>query len=78
MKPGEVSAPIKGDKGVYVVKLTAVNKGGREFNPEAEQATLKSSASSFITNCILNRYTGDSQFFNELFENGNVEDNRYF
>ncbi len=77
MKPGEVSAPIKGDKGVYVVKLTAVNKGGREFNPEAEQATLKSSASSFITNCILNRYTGDSQFFNELFEKGNVEDNRY-
>ncbi len=77
MKAGEVSAPIKGEKGVYVVKLLAVNKGGREFNPEAEQTTLKSSASTFITNSFFNRYTGDSQFFNELFQKGNVEDNRY-
>ena len=77
MKAGEVSAPIKGEKGVYVVKLLAVNKGGREFNPEAEQTTLKSSASTFITNSFFNRYTGESQFFNELFQKGNVEDNRY-
>lgn len=66
LQPGEVSAPIKGDKGVYVVKLVSVNKGGREFNPESEQATLKS----------MGRRNA-SYFFNDLYEKANVEDNRY-
>lgn len=66
MQPGEVSAPIKGDKGVYVIKLLSVNKGGREFNPESEQETLKS---------IGRRNAG--MFFNDLYEKANVEDNRY-
>lgn len=66
LQPGEVSAPIKGDNGVYVIKLLSVNKGGREFNAETEQATLKS---------IGRRNAGI--FFNDLYEKANVEDNRY-
>lgn len=77
MKAGEVSAPIKGNMGVYVVKLTSINKSGSEFNAENEQATLKATANRYITDQFLNRYTGASQFINTLLDKANVEDNRY-
>lgn len=77
MKAGEVSAPIKGNMGVYVVKLTSINKSGSEFNADNEQATLKAAANRYITDQFLNRYTGTSQFINTLLDKANVEDNRY-
>lgn len=77
MKAGEVSAPIKGNMGVYVVKLTSINKSGSEFNADNEQATLKATANRYITDQFLNRYTGTSQFINTLLDKANVEDNRY-
>lgn len=77
MKAGEVSEPIKGNMGVYVVKLTSINKSGSEFNAENEQATLKATANRYITDQFLNRYTGASQFINTLLDKANVEDNRY-
>ena len=78
MKAGEVSAPIKGNMGVYVVKLTSINKSGSEFNAENEQATLKAAANRYITDqFLINRYTGTSQFINTLSDKANVEDNRY-
>ena len=77
MKAGEVSAPIKGNMGVYVVKLTSINKSGSEFNADNEQATLKAAANRYITDQFLNRYTGASQFINTLLDKANVEDNRY-
>lgn len=77
MKAGEVSAPIKGNMGVYVVKLTSINKSGSEFNAENELATLKATANRYITDQFLNRYTGASQFINTLLDKANVEDNRY-
>ena len=78
MKAGEVSAPIKGNMGVYVVKLTSINKSGSEFNADNEQATLKATANRYITDqFLINRYTRRSQFINTLFDKANVEDNRY-
>lgn len=64
--PDEVSAPIKGDNGVYVIKLKTTEKGKREFNAESEQAVLKAQA---LRN--MNYLLGD------LIEKANIEDNRY-
>ncbi|MBQ2778633.1 MAG: SurA N-terminal domain-containing protein [Bacteroidaceae bacterium] len=64
--PEEVSAPIKGDNGVYVIKLKTVNKGKREFNAESEQAVLKAQG---LRNM--------NYFMSDLIENANIEDNRY-
>lgn len=66
LQPNEVSAPIKGERGVYVIKLTSVNKGSREFNAATEQATLKSQGQRNAT-----------FFLGDLIEKANVEDNRY-
>ena len=64
--PEEVSAPIKGDNGVYVIKLKSVNKGKREFNADSEQAVLKAQG---LRNM--------NYFMSDLIENANIEDNRY-
>ncbi len=66
MQPGEVSAPIKGEGGVYVIKLVAKNAKGGEFNATTEQATLK-----------LQAQRNANMFMNDLYEKANVEDNRY-
>lgn len=66
LQPEEVSAPIKGDNGVYVIKLKTVNKGKREFNAESEQAVLKAQG---LRNM--------NYFMSDLIENANIEDNRY-
>ena len=66
LQPEEVSAPIKGDNGVYVIKLKTVNKGKREFNAESEQAVLKAQG---LRNM--------NYFMSGLIENANIEDNRY-
>lgn len=66
LQPEEVSTPIKGDNGVYVIKLKTVNKGKREFNAESEQAVLKAQG---LRNM--------NYFMSDLIENANIEDNRY-
>lgn len=66
LQPEEVSTPIKGDNGVYVIKLKTVNKGKREFNAESEQAVLKAQG---LRNM--------NYFMSDLIEKANIEDNRY-
>lgn len=63
---GEESAPIKGNNGVYIIKLIAKNAKGGEFNSEVEE------------NAIKNMGTRDSyRILSELIEKAEVEDNRY-
>lgn len=66
LQPGEVSAPIKGEGGVYVLKLTAKNTKSGEFNATTEQSTLKTQAQR-----------NAARFMSDLFEKADVEDNRY-
>lgn len=66
LQPGEVSAPIKGEGGVYVLKLTAKNAKSGEFNATTEQSTLKTQAQR-----------NAARFMSDLFEKADVEDNRY-
>lgn len=47
MNVNEVSAPIKGDNGVYVVKVTAKNPKNGEFNAEAENQYITSNGGMF-------------------------------
>lgn len=63
---GEVSAPIKGNNAVYVVKLTAKNNKPGEFNAENQQKELKAQALRSLSNYALG-----------LYEKANVVDNRY-
>lgn len=67
LQPGEVSAPIKGEGGVYVIKLTAKNSKGTSFNSDTEQATLKDEISRTVSRYI----AGD------MYEKAEVTDNRY-
>lgn len=66
MQVGEVSEPIKGQNGVYVIKLTSKSTKAGEFNAESEQARLKAQAQA-----------GTSRFLTDLYEKANVTDNRY-
>lgn len=66
LQPEEVSAPIKGDNGVYVIKLKSVNKGKREFNADSEQAVLKAQGLRNMNYLMV-----------DLEEKANIEDNRY-
>ncbi len=67
LQPGEVSAPVKGTAGVYVLKLTAKNSKGGEFNATSEETTLKTNA----------QRVASQTFMRDLIEKANVEDNRY-
>ncbi len=63
---GEESAPIKGNNGVYVIKLVAKNTKDGEFNAKNEEDAIKALGSR------------DSyRMLNELIQNADVEDNRY-
>jgi peptidylprolyl isomerase/peptidyl-prolyl cis-trans isomerase D len=66
LKPGEVSKPITGDKGVYVVKLISVNKAPEleSYRGFANQKTAQS------------RQAVVSRVFEALKENAEIEDNR--
>ena len=67
LQPGEVSAPIEGVAGVYVIKLIAKNAKDGEFNAANEEASLKTTGKNFA-----------NQFFmRDLVEKANIEDNRY-
>ena len=66
MNIGEESAPIKGNNGVYVIKLVAKNAKGGEFNAKSEEDAIKAMGAR------------DSyRMLGELIQNADVEDNRY-
>ena len=66
MEQGAVSAPIKGNNGVYVIRLIAKNTKGGEYNVESEQEALK-----------INGQRSTARFMNDLIRNIDIVDNRY-
>lgn len=68
MKQGEISKPLKGKQGVYIVQVTGVTEA-----PEADAATL---ASTRMTNTTGNQFRLENGLQTILQEAANVEDNR--
>ena len=66
LEQGAVSAPIKGNNGVYVIRLIAKNTKGGEYNVESEQEALK-----------INGQRSTARFMNDLIRNIDIVDNRY-
>jgi peptidyl-prolyl cis-trans isomerase D len=66
MKVNEVSAPIKGNNGVYVMKVTNVEKSDRPFDATSEKMSL---ASRFI-------YSLPNSIMMDMMNNAKIEDNR--
>ena len=66
LNEGEVSAPIKGNNAVYVIKLISKTSKEAEFNAESEGNNVK-----------MNVQRSASQYLKDLNENSNTVDNRY-
>ncbi|MBQ5664173.1 MAG: SurA N-terminal domain-containing protein [Bacteroidaceae bacterium] len=66
MEQGAVSAPIKGNGGVYVIRLIAKNAKDGEYNMNNEQDALKAYGQR-----------ATSRFLNDLYEKSEIVDNRY-
>lgn len=62
----KVSAPIKGNAGVYMIQVYAKDKGSEEFDTKKEESALSSMSSAYANQCI-----------SELREKGKVTDQRY-
>lgn len=62
----KLSAPIKGNGGVFVLQPYAKEKLNETFNQETEESTLESMHVRMA-----------SQFINDLYLNADVKDNRY-
>ena len=62
----KVSAPIKGNAGVYVMQVINKENNAEEFDAKAEESTLS---------MMSTRYA--STFINDLYERANVKDDRY-
>lgn len=62
----KVSAPIKGNAGVFVLQMYAKNKLAEEFNAKEEEATLVNMHARFA-----------SRIMNDLYLKGKVKDTRY-
>ncbi len=68
LEEGTLSAPIKGNGGIYFIQVLKKSNGVAKFDATAEQKTLEATATRNInSNTILN----------ELYRQGNIEDNRY-
>ena len=63
----KVSAPIKGNAGVYMIQVYAKDKGAEEFDAKKEEAALSATTSRMI---------GQSIYY-DLREKGKVVDQRY-
>ena len=63
---GQVSAPVKGNAGVYMIQVLAKNKSAEELDAKKEETTLSSMAMRFA-----------SQTIYELREKAKVVDERY-
>ena len=68
LEEGVLSAPIKGNGGIYFLQVEKKNTGVATFDAAAEQKTLESAAV---------RNINGQTILNELYRKGNVEDNRY-
>ena len=66
MEKGAVSAPIKGNGGVYVIRLIEKTAKGGEYNAKNEQDALK-----------VYGQRATSRFMNDLYEKSEIVDNRY-
>ena len=62
----KVSAPIKGNAGVYMIQVYAKDNGSEEFDAKKEESALSSMSSAYANQCI-----------SELREKGKVTDQRY-
>ncbi len=68
LEEGTLSAPIKGNGGIYFIQVLKKNNGVAKYDAAAEQKTLEATATRNInSNTILN----------ELYLQGDIEDNRY-
>lgn len=68
LEEGVLSAPIKGNGGIYFLQVVKKETGAATFDAAAEQKTLETAATRNInSNTILN----------ELYRKGEVKDNRY-
>ncbi|EJX04182.1 peptidyl-prolyl cis-trans isomerase [gut metagenome] len=65
-KVGQLSAPIKGAAGVFVLQPYAEEKMNETFDQKAEETTLENMHARMAT-----------QFLNDLYLNANVKDTRY-
>ena len=65
---GEMSAPIKGNGGIYFIQVLKKNNGVAKFDVTTEQRTLEATAT---------RNINSNTIFNELYRKGEIEDNRY-
>ena len=63
----QVSAPIKGNAGVYMIQVYAKDKGNEKFDAKQEEATLNNMAVRIV----------ESQLINDLYQKAKVEDKRY-
>lgn len=63
----QVSAPIKGNAGVYMIQVYAKDKGNEKFDAKQEEATLNNMAVRIV----------GSQLINDLYQKAKVEDKRY-
>ncbi len=63
----QVSAPIKGNAGVYMIQVYAKDKGNEKFDAKQEEATLNNMAARIV----------GSQLINDLYQKAKVEDKRY-
>ena len=62
----KVSAPIKGNAGVYVMQTINKENNAEEFNAKNEEVALTTMAARYA-----------SSFINDLYEKANVKDDRY-
>ena len=63
----QVSAPIKGNAGVYMIQVYAKDKGNEKFDAKQEEATLNNMAVRIV----------GSQLINDLYQKAKVKDKRY-
>ena len=63
----KVSAPVKGNGGVYMIQVYAKDKGTEKFDAKQEETTLANMAVRIAGN----------QFLNDLYQKAKVVDQRY-
>ncbi len=66
MQVGEVSAPIKGNSAVYVIKVVAKNEKAGEFDAKSEENNIR-----------MRGLRDSNRFLNDIVEKTEIEDNRY-
>ncbi|MBR5841963.1 MAG: SurA N-terminal domain-containing protein [Bacteroidaceae bacterium] len=68
LEEGQLSAPIKGNGGIYFIEVIKKSQGAAQYDAATEQQTLEAAAT---------RNINSGTIVNELYRKGNVVDNRY-